>query len=346
MDSPSFDVRAAERFAALGGAASQSWLLRRVNALLRYAARRAPFYRERLPQHPLAELAELADLPLLDRATFRAHAPPAGVGMFCRPPSDCYVFASGGTTDQPRYVYRTHRENAINCKLLAKGLDCGGLRRGHVVANLLAAGELWAGMWVFDKACEYLGCTILPLGSAVEPELLVRWLADFRCDAVVSLPTQALTLAGFVADQGIGLRIPRLITGGEPLYPAAREQLAATLGIASFQSTGYAANETGAIGYACAALEEGEFHLHEGSQQLEILDEADRAVVGGAAGRLVVTNLYRSLMPIIRYDVGDIGTWLDGPCPCGQPGRRFRLLGRDGSRGPLGHFFLLSDPIR
>ena len=339
MDSSLFAVAAADRFDYLPADARQRLLLRRVNALLRHAGRRVPFYREYLPQRPLADLSELGALPLLQRATFREHAPPVGTAMLSRPAGDCYVFASGGTTDQPRYVYRSHRENAINCKLLAKGLACGGLRRGHVVANLLAAGELWAGMWVFDKALEYLGCTILPLGSAVEPPLLLRLLADFRCDAIIALPTQAMALAGYVTDHGLNLQIPRIITGGEPLYPEARDQLFAGLGVTAFQSTGYAANETGTIGYRCPAVEEGVFHLHEGAQQLEIIDESGQAVTPGEPGRLVVTNLYRTLMSIIRYDIGDIGCWLDEPCPCGRLSRRFRLLGRDGSRVRLGTSF-------
>lgn len=339
MDSRGFAVAAADRCDALLPEARDALLLRRLNALLRYAGRRSPFYRERLPQQPLAALDELAAVPVLDRASFRAHAPPAGNGMLTRPADDCYVFASGGTTDQPRYVYRSHRENAVNCKLLAKGLACGGLRRGQVVANILAAGELWAGMWVFDKALEYLGSVILPLGSAVEPDALLRLLAEFRCDALIALPTQALALAGHAIDQGATLRIPHLVTGGEPLYPAAREQLAAALGVGRFHSTGYAANETGVIGYRCQAVEEGEFHLHEGAQYLEILDEAGQPAAPGQAGRLLVTNLYRSLMPIIRYDVGDVGCWLDGLCPCGRQSRRFRLLGRDGSRVRLGTSF-------
>lgn len=339
MDKRGFAVAAADRCDVLPPAARDVLLLRRLNALLRYAGRRSPFYRERLPQRPLAALEELAAVPLLERAVFRGHAPPAGSGMLTRPAGNCYVFASGGTTDQPRYVYRSHRENAVNCKLLAKGLACGGLRRGQVVANILAAGELWAGMWVFDKALEYLGSVILPLGSAVEPDGLLRLLAEFRCDALIALPTQALALAGHAADRGAALRIPHLVTGGEPLYPAARDQLAAALGVERFHSTGYAANETGVIGYRCQAVEEGEFHLHEGAQYLEILDETGQSAAPGQAGRLLVTNLYRSLMPIIRYDVGDVGCWLEGPCPCGRQSRRFRLLGRDGSRVRLGTSF-------
>lgn len=336
--SPPWLVPLSERLERLSPAARDARLLHRLNALLRHA-RRAPYYRERLPERPLSDLAALAELPLLDRSAFRNHAPPVSHAMLTRPPRHSYCFASGGTTDQPRYVYRSHAENAINGRLLAKGLALGGLEPDHTVANLLAAGELWAGMWVFDKAMEYLGSTILPLGSGVEPRLLMNYLDDFRVDAAICVPSQALALAGWAGDHAPGLRLPRLITGGEPLYPAARERLREGLGVEVFQSTGYAANETGVIGYPCAHCEEGVFHLHEGMFQLEIFDEAGAPAAPGEPGSLLVTNLYRTLMPIIRYAVGDIGSWIEGACPCGRGARRFRLLGRDGSRVRLGTSF-------
>lgn len=333
-----FAVPLSDRFDTLPREARSPRLLRRLNALLHHA-RRAPYYADRIPAEPLEHLDQLAEIPLLDRASFRDNAPPVATGLFTRPASECYVFASGGTTDRPRYVYRSHSENAINCKLLAKGLAAGGLERGHVVVNQLAAGELWAGMWVFDKALEYVGATILPVGSTADMEMVAQILGDFRADALISLPTQALSLAGYVAEKGVRLRVPRLVTGGEPLYPEARAQLTASLGVEVFQSAGYASNETGTIGYRCEASREGEFHLHEGAQHIEILAEDGPTEEPHVPGRIIVTNLYRTLMPVIRYDVGDLGCLLPDPCACGRRSRRFRLLGRDGSRVRLGTSF-------
>lgn len=42
-------------------------------------------------------------------------------------------------------------------------------------------------------------------------------------------------------------------------------------------------------------------------------------------GMLVVTNLTRKLMPLIRYPVGDIAAWSE---PMGKPARKFILQGR------------------
>jgi phenylacetate-CoA ligase len=49
----------------------------------------------------------------------------------------------------------------------------------------------------------------------------------------------------------------------------------------------------------------------------------------GSSGRLLVTSLANTAMPMIRYDTGDIATAVDGPCPCGRTLPSFgEVLGR------------------
>jgi phenylacetate-CoA ligase len=47
-----------------------------------------------------------------------------------------------------------------------------------------------------------------------------------------------------------------------------------------------------------------------------------------ATGRLAVTDLINHAMPLIRYDVGDVGRIHTGPCPCGRRTARLEVLGR------------------
>ena len=41
-------------------------------------------------------------------------------------------------------------------------------------------------------------------------------------------------------------------------------------------------------------------------------------VVPDERGRIVFTNLDNFAMPVIRYDIKDIGTYTDESCPCGR----------------------------
>ncbi|MER6564513.1 phenylacetate--CoA ligase family protein, partial [Streptomyces sp. NPDC001027] len=74
--------------------------------------------------------------------------------------------------------------------------------------------------------------------------------------------------------------------------------------------------------------------VHRLQKWLEIVDENTGEPIRepGRPGRLLVTDLVRRLMPVIRYPVGDSAEWVD------YEDRRFRLLGRaeEGARvGPV-----------
>src|SRR5262249_13416637 len=48
----------------------------------------------------------------------------------------------------------------------------------------------------------------------------------------------------------------------------------------------------------------------------------------GETGRILITDLANRAMPLIRYDLGDVGHTLPGPCCCGRNTPRFRVTGR------------------
>jgi phenylacetate-CoA ligase len=52
---------------------------------------------------------------------------------------------------------------------------------------------------------------------------------------------------------------------------------------------------------------------------VEVVDDAGRAVAPGGTGRLLVTHLRNALMPLIRYDTGDLAVAARAQaCPCGR----------------------------
>lgn len=98
-------------------------------------------------------------------------------------------------------------------------------------------------------------------------------------------------------------------------------------------STGYTSNETGAIAFGCTHSPDGTLHLHESTGVVRILDQDGHEVPDGEAGSITFTSLNRTLLPIINYQLGDMGRLVprESPsCACGRGLRRLQLLGRNG----------------
>src|SRR5204863_10093536 len=83
--------------------------------------------------------------------------------------------------------------------------------------------------------------------------------------------------------------------------------------VTSFDHTG--ATEIGAHGFSCSARDG--VHINEAEFVLEVLDATGIAREEGE-GELVLTNLGRWGMPVIRYRTGDRVRAVRGRCSCGR----------------------------
>ena len=77
----------------------------------------------------------------------------------------------------------------------------------------------------------------------------------------------------------------------------------------------YGLNEVGLVAVRCEA---GRYHVHAEHCHAEILDDAGKQVEAGKTGRIIVTSLTNTAMPLLRYDTGDLAEAVDGACPCGR----------------------------
>ena len=87
----------------------------------------------------------------------------------------------------------------------------------------------------------------------------------------------------------------------------------------------YATTTEGAWGCSC---ERGaEIHMFEDMSIFENVDEERRPVPAGERGsRLLVTNLFNRVQPLIRFEVSDVLTIDSEPCPCGRTLRRLQSV--------------------
>ena len=108
----------------------------------------------------------------------------------------------------------------------------------------------------------------------------------------------------------------RVIAISEPLLPEARQVMHETWGAPI--ANGYAMSE----GIFTGCCDHG-IHLPDDLCIFEPVDADGRPVAPGALShRVLVTNLYNHTQPLIRYEVTDQVTLIDGNCPCGSSFRR------------------------
>ncbi len=122
---------------------------------------------------------------------------------------------------------------------------------------------------------------------------------------------------------------PALITcGAEPLYPEIREAIESTWKDATVFNA-YAGSESGYVAVSCGIKPGGTLHLIEDGVIVEpVASDGSPVEPGTRASKIYVTNLFNRTLPIIRYEITDRITVLDGQeggmgkCPCGCTFRR------------------------
>jgi phenylacetate-CoA ligase len=76
----------------------------------------------------------------------------------------------------------------------------------------------------------------------------------------------------------------------------------------------YGSSECGGVAQQCP---EGRLHVSMDHVVVEFLRADGSRADPGETARLVVTHLNNFGMPLLRYEVGDAGAYVDDPCPCG-----------------------------
>lgn len=306
-----------------------SFLLEKLKAIIEYA-KRSPFYAKRLRNLKIRSFEDLQDIPFLTSDDIRLYGP-AGDGSMLTEPTvqGAYIFSTGGTTGDPKYIAYSHAEFEESSDLLAKLYVNAGIRKGSRVANLFFAGNLWTSFIVVNKALETIGCTVLPISGNTPIDRIVDNLVRTKPDVLIGIPTLIMDIASYVLRHSVNLRVREILYGGEHFTESAIQFLRETLGVERVKSAGYASVDAGLIGFQCEHQALGEHHVVPYSQYVEIVDEEGNPA---EEGEIVVTVLNRTLMPIIRYRTGDMARWIKSKCPCGRTLRAFKLLGRVGDK--------------
>ena len=305
--------------------------LTRLRSLVEHS-RKCAFYRERLDAagvtpDSLRTLDDVRKIPFTTKDGLRSQYP---TGLLCVPQRDIVrMHCSSGTTGTP--VAICHTQNDINtwADLMARCLYMVGVRPDDVFQNMSGYGLFTGGLGIHFGA-ERLGCMTIPAGPG-NSRRQIKLVKDFRTTVAHILPSYALILAEQLREMGenpadLSLRIA--VVGAEPYTEAFRKRIEDIFAMKAFNS--YGLSEMNGPGVAFECPEQHGLHIWEDTFLAEIIDPATgEPVPDGEVGELVMTNLCREGMPILRYRTRDLTRFLPGECACGRQHRRMdRILGR------------------
>jgi phenylacetate-CoA ligase len=152
-----------------------------------------------------------------------------------------------------------------------------------------------------------------------DADSLIEGIKKVNPDIIVCYPTRMVVVAQSVRRDNIKGILPRiLITTAETLDINMREYINETFNVDLIDY--YGSWETGMIAWECYKHEG--YHAIVDSVVLEVVKN-NRNVEPGESGEVIVTNLVSYTMPFIRYNLGDIGVYVEKMCSCG---RSFPLL--------------------
>lgn len=309
----------------------------RLDAIVRHAVAHSPLYRERIGD-PGAGLVDLRRLPVLEKhlmmerfddlvcdrslrrddllaAVERGEGSSGGYRV---------MTTSGSSGRKGLFVY--DREGW--CGILAQFLrhsDWIGVRprlpRRRRIAAVGATSPLHMSSQVADSVRVGVH-RVLPLPMTMPLDRLVDALNRFRPDHMNAYPSIAARLAEEQEAGRLRLSLSTMSTSSELRPAALTERLTEAFGVHPFDL--YATTE-GLWGLDCD--HHSGIHLFEDVTLVENVDEEGRPVPGGEPGaRVLVTNLFNRVQPIIRLAVSDVFTLDPEPCACGRTLARLRAV--------------------
>ncbi|MBL1102159.1 phenylacetate--CoA ligase family protein [Streptomyces coffeae] len=294
--------------------------------LIHFARRNSGFYSALYSGLPEG-VTELTALPVIPQSEFWQANTPRDNTLLTGPLEEAVVFKSGGTTGSPKFSFYTREEWREFTTAFGAGLAEAGLRPGQRVADLFYAGDLYASYtFILDSLARSPVANVrLPIGGAAPLASTVATLEQFGVEVIAGTPTTLCGLAEHLRTEGRQLPcVTMLFFGGESIFSDQQRLLSTAFPAARVASIGYAAVDAGLVGLPVPGDDPRLHRAPAPYSVVEILDEhtGEPITRAGVPGRVVVTDLRRRLMPILRYPVGDRAEWTD------VAAGRFRVLGR------------------
>lgn len=263
------------------------------------------FREARVGAGDLHALEDLARFPTVERVDLMEGYPDDCVTRPLR--ADDVVFHTSGSSGRFLEVACSAETNAFLDAVYARALFNAGYRPWDRIAYF------WWSDPIPPSLYERLGLMRKHLlRSDGDPEEQLAQLEALRPDVIYHFPSCMVAIAKRLRP-GSALRPRVIVCHGELMTPESRAVIEEAFGCHVHDQ--YGAQEVNRIAWDCRAHRG--LHVDAESVHVEIL-VGDRLAEPGEEGEVVLTSLRNTLMPLVRYRIGDLGRIEPRPCPCGR----------------------------
>lgn len=303
----------------------------RLDCLLRHAFRHVPYYHEILRSSGVMDNAGNADLacfhriPLLDKGTIRARYTDLTSDDIAD--RTWHKSTSGGSTGEPITLLHDSDCRMAGAALKILNDTWSGFSQGEKKVILWGSErDLLVGKETLRVYLSRLLRNELWLNSYMmtNTEMLrfVEAINTFKPKQILAYVESIYELALFIERRGLRVHRPgSILTSAGTLLDHMKDKIETIFGAPTFNR--YGSREVGDI--ACECEQHMGLHVSGLSHLVEILRGDGTPAAPEEEGEIVITLLTNYAMPLVRYRIGDTGSWHKGPCSCG---RSWPLLAR------------------
>ena len=306
--------------------------LKKLQNTVKRAFDKIPYYNKKYSEaevypEDIETLKDIEKLPFITKDDLRESYP---FGLFAVDIKEIKEFhSSSGTTGKPVVSGYTEKDLDTWGETIARGLTMMGLDEGDILQNTHGYG-LFTGGFGVHYGCHKIGAAIIPISTG-QTRRQIEIMSDFGATGVIFTPSYGIHLGEVALEDGINpkeLGIKAIGFGAEMWTEEIRQKVEKIFGTKAYNIYGLTELMGPGVGVECEA-QEG-LHIAEDIYYPEIIDPNTGKTLGeNTPGELVLTNIEREGMPVIRFRTKDLTKITREKCSCGRTHARMsRITGR------------------
>ena len=306
--------------------------LKKLQDTVQRAYDKVPYYHNKFEEmqvfpEDIQTLNDITKLPYTTKDDLRAVYP---FGLLAVDQKDVVeIHASSGTTGKPVVSCYTRKDLDVWSEVMARGLTMMGITEGDIIQNTHGYGLFTGGFGVHYGA-QKLGASVIPISTG-QTRRQIEIMNDFETSIMIFTPSYGLYLSEVAEEEGFNPNDSSLKAigfGAEMWTEEMRQEIQKRFGVPAYNIYGLTEITGPGIGIEC--VEQNGLHIAEDYFYPEIVDPTTlEQKKPGETGTLVLTNLERESMPVIRFITKDITSLNYEKCDCGRSFVRMnRITGR------------------